>query len=72
MGNNKPISLDRLDEKVTNIKETVDKIDCKLEKDYVTKDEFDPIKKIVYGMVGTILLAVIVALLALVIRNGGI
>jgi hypothetical protein len=69
MANGKKVSLDRLDEKVNNIKETVTKIDIRLEKDYITKDEFDPIKKIVYGTVAILLTGVIVALLALVIRR---
>lgn len=55
--------------KVDNIEEKVTNIEKKLEGHYVTKDEFEPIKKIVYGMVGLILVAVVGALLALVIIN---
>lgn len=36
----------------------------------VSKDEFSPVKNVVYGLVGTILMAVIGALLVLVIRGG--
>lgn len=46
----------------------VDKINDKLEHDYVTQDQFDPVRKIVYGLVGTILLAVISAILAITLR----
>jgi hypothetical protein len=44
-------------------------IKVKLESEYVTQDEFEPVKKIVYGMVGVILLAVIGALITLVLRQ---
>ena len=55
--------------KVDNIDKTVRDIQGKLEKGYVTQDEFTPVKNIVYGMVGTVLLAVIGALIALVINK---
>lgn len=35
---------------------------------YVTKDEFEPIKRLVYGLVGLILVGVVGALLSLVVR----
>lgn len=47
----------------------VDKINDKLEKEYVTQDQFEPIKKIVYGVVGIMLVGVITALMTLVLRN---
>ena len=46
----KDVSYLRLD--VTEIKQ-------RLEADYVTQDQFAPVQKIVYGMVTTILLAVV-------------
>ena len=36
---------------------------------YVTKIQFEPIQRLVYGMVGLILIAVLTALLAIVIRT---
>ena len=54
-------------EKSTNIELKVNKIEDKLERSYVTREEFDPIKKIVYGMVITIFIAVLGALIKLVI-----
>ena len=36
---------------------------------YVTKDEFAPVKTLVYGMVGLILIAVVGAILALVLKR---
>ena len=38
-----------------------------LETSYLTKIEFDPVRKIVYGLVGIILIVVVGALVALVV-----
>lgn len=53
-------------EKLINIEIKVNSIDTKLEKEYVTKDELkltqielDLVKRIVYGVVGLILTAVV-------------
>ena len=43
-------------------------MDQKVSSNYVSKEEFEPIKKIVYGLVGLILVAVVGALMALVVR----
>ena len=37
-------------------------------KNYVTKDQFAPVQKLVYGLVGLVLVAVASGLIALVIR----
>jgi len=50
------------------VKEDVKDIKDKLEKDYVTQDQFTPVKNIAYGLVSTILLAVVGALVALVLK----
>ena len=50
------------------IRRDVDKIIAQLDKDYVTKDQFEPIRKIVYGLVGTILIAFLGAVIAVVIK----
>lgn len=46
----------------------MEKIEKKLDSDYVTQDQFEPVRKIVYGLVATVLLAVIAAILAIVIK----
>ena len=51
------------------IKEELDEIKEKLDSHYVTRTEFDPIKKIVYGIVGSVLLGVVAALISLVIMR---
>ena len=56
--------LTRIDERTLQLIKDIHE----LKTNYVTKTEFFPIKNIVYGMVGTILLSVIVALIALVVK----
>jgi len=51
------------------IKGEVTEIKEHLESLYVTKDEFDPVKKVVYGLVGTLLTGIVVALLALILER---
>jgi len=51
------------------IKKEIGEIKGLVQEQYVTKNEFEPIKKIVYGMIGLILIAVVGALLALVIKK---
>ena len=46
--------------------------DEQMKKDYVNKNEFAPVKNVVYGLVGIILISVIGAVLALIINNGGL
>lgn len=52
---------------LTYIKEKLNAVDTKVSTHYISKEEFEPIKKIVYGMVGLILVAVVGALVALVV-----
>ena len=40
-----------------------------MRQDFVSRNEFDPIKKVVYGMVGLILTAVLTALVGLVVMK---
>lgn len=51
------------------MKEKLDTVDSKLNSHYVTKEEFEPIKKIVYGLVSLILIAVVGAVVSLVIQG---
>lgn len=56
------VKLDAVREDIAEIK---DVLDSKL----VTKDEFEPIKRLVYGVVGLVLSSVVAAVLALVLRS---
>jgi hypothetical protein len=51
------------------LKSDIGKIDDKISREYVTHDEFEPIKRLVYGVVGLILVAVVGALVAMVIQK---
>ena len=66
---NNETSLALMAQKITFIDENVKDIKTKLEADYVTKDQFEPIKRIVWGLVGLILTAVVVSLMALIINK---
>lgn len=53
---------------VKRIKDDVHEVKRKLEADYITRTEFDPVKKIVYGLVALVLTGVIGALITLIIK----
>lgn len=62
-------NIDVIATKLDYIQSDVAEIKAKLDKDYVTNDEFDPIRRVVYGMVSVVLLAVVGAMVALVVRT---
>jgi len=68
---NNQISVDIavMAEKIDNIDFTVKDIQHKLNAEYVTKDQFLPVQRVVYGIVTTVLVGVFGALLALVIQK---
>jgi len=65
--NSKEHALMRADDKL--LMEKVDEVCNKLEKQFVSKDRFGPVEKIVYGLVGLILSGVIIAVLSLIIKR---
>lgn len=54
---------------ISYMKDKLDNVDQKISTHYVSREEFEPIKKIVYGMVGLILIAVVGALVSLVVKG---
>ena len=54
---------------LATIKEDVLEIKKKLELDYVSRQEFDPIKKGYYAVIGLILTAIVGAVLTLVLKQ---
>lgn len=77
------IVLARIDERTLSIDKKVDAIKADIESNYVrkdvfnpirdshvTKEEFIPVRNIVYGIVGIMLTSVLVAILTLVMRGG--
>lgn len=57
----------RLDERTANMARDMSELRAVI----VTQPEFKPVKAVVYGLVGIVLTAVVVALVALVIQSGG-
>jgi len=64
------LSLALMGKDVSYIKNGVDDLKKLISEQYVLKSDFDPIKKIVYGMTGLILTAVVIAVISLVIKHG--
>jgi hypothetical protein len=62
--------LGRLDERTGALVAAIEEIKLQLRNTYVTQDEFEPIKRIAYGLVGTVLLSVFVALITVVVKHG--
>lgn len=54
---------------ISYMKDKLDNVDKKISIHYVSREEFEPIKKIVYGMVGLVLVAVVGALISLVVKG---
>ena len=62
--------LARIDERTAHQAIDIETIKATLASNYVTRQEFYPVRTIVYGLVGTVLTSVLLGLLALVIvRN---
>jgi len=72
MTNRKPtqaVQIAEMAKDVGYIKAKVDSIEKDIKADYVSRTEFEPIKKLVYGMVTLILSGVVVAVISLVLRQ---
>ena len=65
--NRDDVKLAVIQNDMTYLKDKVNSIDTKISSGYVSKEEFEPIKKIVYGVVSLILIAVVGAIVALVV-----
>lgn len=64
------VRIGELGRDMAYVKEKVDGIDEKVSHGYVTKEEFEPIRRLVYGVVTLTVIAVVGAILALVIKSG--
>lgn len=53
----------------TTILKRIDEMSLKLDATFITKAEFGPVQKIAYSMVGIVCTSVLLAIIALVIRN---
>lgn len=67
------INLELIDFKISSLVNKVDQMQLKLDNGFVERIEFElrtgRLEKIVYGMVGTILLVVVGAIISLVIKK---
>lgn len=63
------IQVALLSEKITVLTKTFEANSLEMKNNYVTKSEFNPIQKVVYGLVSTILITVIAGIMALLIKN---
>ena len=53
---------------IRDVYELIEKLETKMEVNYVNKSEFAPVKSLVYGLVGLVMMAVGTAVVATVIR----
>lgn len=67
--NNFGIQLAVIATDISYIKSDVTDIKRQIESNYVSKTEFDPIKRLVYGLVTLILVAVVGAVVSLVMKK---
>lgn len=65
------IQMEHLQNEVEKMSGKIDRLELRMKADYVSKEEYDPIKKLVYGTVGLIITAVATALISLLINTGG-
>ena len=56
--------------KLDAIKESIDDLKARLDTKYVTVEAFDPVRNIVFGMAALMMIAVVGALIALVVKSG--
>jgi hypothetical protein len=70
-GSNFESKLARIDERTEYLVEEIKEINRKIDSCYVTQKEFEPVKKIVYSLVGIIITIVVTSLTYVVIVKGG-
>ena len=70
------VKLARIDERLRTVQESVEEIQNQFRESgrlntatFVTQQEFRPVKQIVYGLVGTLLTGVVIAVLAMVMKR---
>lgn len=67
--NNQGKNLDVIANDISYIKQDIKEIKDSVVSTYVTKDQFEPIQRLVYGVVGLILFAVVGAVVSLVVNR---
>jgi len=69
MSQQEDITIAKMATDLEYIKRDISDIKAKMRDDYVTHAEFAPVKQVVFGLVAVILLAVVGAIVALVIKQ---
>jgi len=69
MTNQPKTNIDIIANDLSYIRRDLNEIKHKLENEYVTRDSFEPIKRVVYGLVSLILTGFGLAIVALVINK---
>jgi subtilase family serine protease len=67
-GNTNTENIDVIALKLQYIQNDIKDIKDKLDKDYVTQDQFSPVSKLVYGLVSVALVAVVGAVISVVLK----
>lgn len=69
------LAIAGLQKDIQYMRDRIDEMNEKMDSKFVTQEEFkaklDPISKLVYGLVGLILTAVVGAVISIVINRGG-
>lgn len=67
--NNDAVDLAVMAERIKNIQSMVADINSRLNSNYVTREEFQPVRNVTFGLVGLILTGVVVAILTMIIKR---
>lgn len=59
----------RIDERLATLKSDFHELKETVENNYVRQDEFSPVRRIIYGLVGLALTSIFTAILALILRS---
>ena len=63
------VLLGRIDERTLGLQKQLKEINDSLRTNYVQHEEFEPVKKLVYGLVAVIMSSVLIGLLALILKG---
>lgn len=64
MNESQDVSLGEIARAVKRIEESMRELREELKNDYITRNEFQPVKSLVYGLVGLLLTGVVIAVIA--------
>jgi 7-cyano-7-deazaguanine synthase in queuosine biosynthesis len=64
------IDIEYIKAGIARLETDIEKVDEKIGNEYVTKDAFIPVRNLVFGFVGVVMVMVVTALVYLVLRSG--